>query len=151
MTLLGRNDGDHDASYLELAEFIERYGCNVEKDLHELWKRIVFNIAISNCDDHLRNHGFILNRKGWTLSPAYDLNPSAYGMGLSINIDDADNSLSFELAMQTAQYFGIDSITANQEVENIRMIRSNWRNLANNIGISRSEQNEIEIAFTRSV
>lgn len=151
MTLLGRNDGDHDASYLELAEFIERYGCNVEKDLHELWKRIVFNIAISNCDDHLRNHGFILNRKGWTLSPAYDLNPSAYGMGLSINIDDADNSLSFELAMQTAQYFGIDNITANQEVENIRMIRSNWRNLANNIGISRSEQNEIEIAFTRSV
>jgi len=149
MTLLGRSDGDHDASYLELAEFIERFGCNVKEDHYELWKRIVFNIAVSNCDDHLRNHGFILTNKGWTLSPAYDLNPSVYGTGLSLNIDDTDNSLSFELTKEIAPFLGISKTIVNQDIENIKKIRNSWRTLANNIGIPRSEQDEVGIAFER--
>ena len=86
MTLLGYTDGassNNGVSYLELVEFISQHGANVEKDLEELWKRIVFNVLISNTDDHLRNHGFILTQKGWVLSPAFDLNPNETGTGLS--------------------------------------------------------------------
>ena len=64
-------------SYLEIAEFLRREGAKVDEDLCQLWRRIVFNMLISNTDDHLRNHGFLRGRKGWRLAPAYDLNPRA--------------------------------------------------------------------------
>ena len=109
MTLLGYKDGndaDDGISYLELAEFLQRYGTpELQKDLRELWKRILFNVAVSNCDDHLRNHGFILTSKGWILSPAYDLTPNPYGTGLKLNIDETDNSLSFDLLLSTSSYY----------------------------------------------
>jgi len=79
MTLLGKTDGTDSqdgSSYLELAEFIMRYGAEPERDLRELWRRTVFSIAVSNTDDHLRNHGFLLSKAGWRLSPAYDINPN---------------------------------------------------------------------------
>ena len=79
MTMTGNNEDtirDSPASYLELAEFIQFSGANNEADLEQLWRRIVFHIAISNTDDHLRNHGFTLENGGWRLSPAYDINPS---------------------------------------------------------------------------
>jgi len=79
MTMTGNNENtirDNTASYLDIAESISNYGANIEENLHQLWRRIIFNMAISNTDDHLRNHGFILTDKGWILSPAYDLNPS---------------------------------------------------------------------------
>src|SRR6478735_4810114 len=99
MTLLGHIDGEDaaGAGYLEVVEFISRYGAAVEKDLEELWRRIVFSICIKNTDDHLRNHGFLLTAKGWVLSPAYDLNPNEYGTGLSLNISETDNALSIDL------------------------------------------------------
>ncbi len=84
MTLLGRNDGADaasGASYLELMDFITKFGGNATEDLKELWKRIVFNICISNSDDHLRNHGFLLTSKGWILSPGYDINPVPFATG----------------------------------------------------------------------
>lgn len=86
LTLLAYKDGqDHSdgASYLELVEFLMNNGANVNQDLEELWRRIVFSIWVSNTDDHLRNHGFILSDKGWLLSPAYDINPVKTGSGLN--------------------------------------------------------------------
>ena len=74
------------ASYLEIAEFIQFNGAKAKKDLHKLWRRIVFNQSILNTDDHLRNHGFLLTSEGWRLSPVYDLNPFVEKDGLSLNI-----------------------------------------------------------------
>lgn len=151
MTLLGYRDGQDSTdgvSYLDLAEFIQRYGTHQQvNDLQELWKRVVFNIAISNCDDHLRNHGFILTNKGWELSPAYDLTPNADGWGLKLNIDEADNSLDYGLVLDTASLYGIDQKRAKGLIEQCKHIVSTWRERATQIGISRSEQNEMEGAF----
>ena len=108
MTMLGYADGqDHNdgISYLELAEFIAENGANVNEDLEELWRRIVFSICVTNTDDHLRNHGFILTDGGWILSPAYDINPVETGTGLTLNISDNDNSLDLELAMEVHAFF----------------------------------------------
>jgi HipA-like C-terminal domain len=83
MTLLGQTDGAIGASYLQLAEFILRNSASPDANLEELWRRIVFYIAVKNTDDHLRNHGFLLTPDGWTLSPAYDVNPVYCGTGIS--------------------------------------------------------------------
>jgi len=108
MTMLGYIDGqDHSdgASYLELVEFIQKYGANVDQDLEQLWRRIVFSISVTNTDDHLRNHGFILTNQGWSLSPAYDINPVETGTGLKLNISDEDNSLDLDLALEVSEFF----------------------------------------------
>jgi serine/threonine-protein kinase HipA len=115
--------------------------------LEQLWRRIVFNIAVSNCDDHLRNHGFLLTHKGWTLSPAYDINPDEHGTGLKLNISENDNSLDFDLALSTSGYFGVDGVKANEIVNQTKKVVSNWKQLATKYGISRSEQDDISPAF----
>ena len=97
MTLLGKTDGASAAdgtSYLDIAAFIKSYGAQPKQDLIELWKRIVFNMAVSNTDDHLRNHAFIFTKNGWRLSPLYDVNPVPYGDELSLNVDEEDNSIN---------------------------------------------------------
>nr|WP_320059139.1 HipA domain-containing protein [uncultured Bacteroides sp.] len=150
MTLLGYTDGADSAegvSYLEIAEWIGRNCNNVAQNLEQLWRRIVFNIVVSNCDDHLRNHGFLLTTKGWTLSPAYDINPDERGMGLKLNISEDDNSLDFELALSVAEYFGLDPVKAGSILSQIRTVVSNWRSIATKYGISRSEQDDIAGAF----
>ena len=150
MTLLGYTDGTNSAegvSYLELAEWIGRNCNNVSQNLEQLWRRIVFNIAVSNCDDHLRNHGFLLTPKGWTLSPAYDINPDEHGMGLKLNISEDDNSLDFELALSVAAYFGLDNATSNEIINQTKKVVSNWQQLATQYGISRSEQEDNAGAF----
>ena len=150
MTLLGYTDGTNSAegvSYLELAEWIGRNCNNVSQNLEQLWRRIVFNIAVSNCDDHLRNHGFLLTPKGWTLSPAYDINPDEHGMGLKLNISEDDNSLDFELALSVAAYFGLDNATSNEIINQTKKVVSNWQQLATQYGISRSEQEDNTSAF----
>lgn len=150
MTLLGYTDGADSAegvSYLEIAEWIGRNCNNVAQNLEQLWRRIVFNIVVSNCDDHLRNHGFLLTTKGWTLSPAYDINPDERGMGLKLNISEDDNSLDFELALSVAEYFGLDPVKAGSILSQIRKVVSNWRSIATKYGISRSEQDDIAGAF----
>lgn len=154
MTLLGYTDGADSAqgvSYLELAEWIIQNCNNVSQNLEQLWRRIVFNIAVSNCDDHLRNHGFLLTQKGWTLSPAFDINPDEYGTGLKLNISENDNSLDFELALSTSGYFGIDGVKANEIVNQTKKVVSNWKQLATKYGISRSEQEDIRPAFRYSL
>ncbi len=150
MTLLGYTDGTNSAegvSYLELAEWIGRNCDNVSQNLEQLWRRIVFNIAVSNCDDHLRNHGFLLTPKGWTLSPAYDINPDEHGMGLKLNISEDDNSLDFELALSVAAYFGLDNATSDEIINQTKKVVSNWQQLATQYGISRSEQEDNAGAF----
>ena len=119
----------------------------MEENLRELFKRIVFNIAVSNCDDHLRNHGFILTRNGWTLSPAYDLNPQHYGIGLSLNINEKDNRLDYDLAMEVAPYFGLSIEQAKAIVDKTMNIVASWRQLANAYHIPREEQEQMASAF----
>ena len=100
---------DKNASYLEIAEFIKFSGAENNEDLHQLWRRVVFNISISNTDDHLRNHGFLLSNKGWRLSPAYDINPSIDKEGLALNIDMDNNALDFDLAKSDGEYFMLNT------------------------------------------
>ena len=148
MTMLGYSDGNTDGcSYLELAEWISRNSCQAQADLEELWKRLVFNIAISNCDDHLRNHGFLLSEKGWILAPAYDLNPTYYGSGLSLNIDEYSNALDFDLALDVAPYFGINATKSAQIIASIKQHVSSWSTWAKHYHIPREEQEQMSPAF----
>ncbi len=150
MTLLGKSDGadaSSGASYLELVEFLSRYGSDPDGDLRELWKRIVFSIAVSNTDDHLRNHGFLLDEKGWRLSPAYDINPNAEGMGLSLNISDVDNALDFDLALEVAEFFRVTKVDAEKTLSQIRRTVSGWSSLATRLGISRASREAMAPAF----
>lgn len=151
MTLLGKNDGSNagdGTSYLEIAGFIKAYGANPKKDLIELWKRIVFNMAVSNTDDHLRNHAFILNPKGWVLSPLFDVNPVPYGDELSLLADDKDNSISIKLAIQTAPRFGISEKEASVYAkEMLTIVKENWEITAKKYGLSRSQIESMRPAF----
>lgn len=151
MTLLGYKDGhDHHAggSYLELIELIEQLGAAPTQDIRELWQRIVFSVAVSNTDDHLRNHGFILiPNLGWKLSPAFDINPVAYGTGLSLNIDEHDNSLSFDLCMQVHDYFRWKEKEARMEIKRIEMIVTCWESKAKAMKISSDEIETMRPAF----
>ncbi len=148
MTMLGYTDGEtNGCSYLELAEWISRSCTRVEENLAQLWRRIVFNIAISNCDDHLRNHGFLLTPKGWTLSPAYDLNPQPYGTGLSLNINEHDNALDYSLAKEVAPYFGLSAQQADNIIDGTRQVVSHWRSFATHARLSRDEQEQMASAF----
>ena len=151
MTLLGKNDGANaldGSGYLDLASFIRKYGGNVKKDLRELWRRIVFNMAVSNTDDHLRNHGFILGKEGWILSPVYDVNPTNYGDTLSLNVDSDSNAIDFNLALSAAKYYDLTQKQAEEDLKEIKnIVESNWRKLAEKYGISRSEIESMSPAF----
>lgn len=150
MTLLGYSDGadyQEGVSYLKLAEFIMQNGVNIDQDLEELWRRIVFSICVSNTDDHLRNHGFLLTPKGWALSPAYDINPNENGTGLKLNISENDNTLDVDLALEVAPYFRIKHDKAKHIIEEIKKVTSNWRNLATKYKISKNEQELMSRAF----
>lgn len=147
MTLLGYVDGQEGASYLDLAAFIATHGAQPQADLEALWKRIVFNICVSNVDDHLRNHGFLLSSKGWILSPAYDLNPVAYGQGLSLNITETDNALDLELALLAAPYFRLTHAKAMQMIQEVKTVVQQWPARAQHHSISRAEQDSMKNAF----
>ena len=150
MTILGYTDGqDHvdGASYLELVDFIQNNGANVEQDLEQLWRRIVFSICITNTDDHLRNHGFLLKNDGWVLSPAYDINPIENGAGLKLNISDTDNSLDLNLALEVSEYFRLSDKRASEIIDEILNVVAGWKEIAKKYGISRAEQELKAIAF----
>jgi serine/threonine-protein kinase HipA len=150
MTLLQHADGDDastGASYLELAEFILQQGAQPNQDLEQLWRRIVFYICVSNVDDHLRNHGFILQPNGWTLSPAFDINPVANGDGLKINISESDNSQDLLLAKEVAPYFRVKPDKSDQIINEVKIAVTDWRKEASSLGISMREQNYMEHAF----
>lgn len=149
MTQLQYYDGEQSqgASYLEIAEFISNSGAQTEADLAQLWRRIVFNIAVSNTDDHLRNHGFLLTKNGWKLSPAYDLNPIVGKQGLHLNITDADNALDYQLAFEVKDFFRLSQTQATQIYDEVLMTVKQWQTVANQLGISRAEQAIKQSAF----
>ncbi|MBL7712134.1 MAG: HipA domain-containing protein [Chitinophagaceae bacterium] len=150
MTMTGNNEDtirDRPASYLDIAEFISNYGVNIEENLHQLWRRIVFNIAVSNTDDHLRNHGFILSGEGWHLSPAYDINPSVDKDGLALNIDMDQNALDIELAKSVGDFFRLDEGQMNQIITEVSASVAAWEKIADQIGIPRSERELMRGAF----
>ncbi len=152
MTLLGYKDGyNHKdgGSYLEIVELIEQFGSDPDNDIRELWRRIVFSVAISNTDDHLRNHGFLLTSNGWKLSPAYDVNPTEKGIGLSLNISEDDNSLDFELCISVADYFRWKKEDAVNYINRTKKTVSQWKKRANAMNISSAEQVMMESAFKR--
>lgn len=153
MTLLGHVDGEdygEGVSYLELVEFITTKGANVNEDLEQLWRRIVFSICVSNTDDHLRNHGFILTPGGWILSPAYDINPVETGTGLKLNISENDNTLDLDLALEVCPYFRLKEDRANEIIEEVKAAVRNWREVAAKYGISNTEKELKSRAFQQS-
>lgn len=153
MTVLGYLDGkDHDdgISYLELVEFILSNGADINLNLEELWRRIVFNICISNTDDHLRNHGFLMTPHGWVLSPAFDMNPVETGTGLKLNISETDNALELDLALEVSTYFRLNVDRANQTISEVKSAVKQWRKVAGKYKLSKTEQDLKAMAFSRA-
>ena len=152
MTLLGKTDGTSAAdgtSYLDIAAFIKSYGAQPKRDLIELWKRIVFNMAVSNTDDHLRNHAFIFTENGWELSLLYDVNPIPYGDELSLNVDEEDNSINIDLAIEASVRFGISETDATTYAKDIlTIVKENWEKRATALGLSRRLIEEMRPAFS---
>jgi serine/threonine-protein kinase HipA len=150
MTLLGHTDGDNHkdgASYLDMAEFITIQGACIEEDLEQLWRRIVFSICVSNTDDHLRNHGFLLTPKGWILSPAYDINPVENGAGLKLNISENDNALDLNLALEVSPHFRLKHQRAKKIIQEVQKSVGKWRDVAKKHHIFREEQELKSLAF----
>jgi len=150
MTLLGYNDGAgarSGVSYLELLELIISRGTNVEFDTEQLWRRIVFNILVSNTDDHLRNHGFLLHKNGIILSPAYDINPNPKGYGLNLNIDENDNRLDTEIARSVAPLFRLSDSRATMIIDEMKEVVIDWRKEAKKLKITGAELELLTPAF----
>lgn len=150
MSMLGATDNET-RSYLEIADALRLYGAQTAEDLPQLWRRIVFNVLISNGDDHLRNHGFLYaGTEGWTLSPAYDLNPVPIDVKprvLSTAIDEEDQTASLALAMEVAEYFELDRDEARQVAGEVGKAVSHWRDVAAEFGIDKAELDRMESAF----
>jgi serine/threonine-protein kinase HipA len=124
-----------------------QHGATVDADLAQLWRRIVFNIFVSNTDDHLRNHGFLMTPHGWMLSPAYDLNPVETGTGLSLNISDTDNALDPSLALDVISFFRLSLPQSQNIINEVQTAVSGWRTIANSLKIGRNEQEMMAPAF----
>jgi serine/threonine-protein kinase HipA len=149
MTMLDKNDGDG-GSYLELAEFLSTRGsaAHRKRDLRELWMRVVFNLLVSNTDDHLRNHGFILEGDGWRLAPAYDVNPNVERLAHTLAIDERDGSPDLQLAMDTAEYYLLKPADARKLLESTKAAVRGWAQEASRLGIPRSEIEGMRPAFS---
>ena len=150
MSMLNAIDNDSQThSYLDIADAIRQNGAVPKEDLKELWKRIVFSILISNTDDHLRNHGFLyVNEAGWKLSPLYDVNPSCDNKNvLSTYITETDNSQSLDLALEVCEYFEISIENAKTIISDMKNKIKNWKTVAKQFGLSKSEIDKMEVAF----
>lgn len=140
-------------SYLEIAEVIRRFGAKARADLAELWRRMLFNILVSNTDDHLRNHGFLYaGRGGWTLSPAYDLNPVPVEvkprfLSTAIGEDPNDTSASLPLALEVAEYFDLSEEEARSTAVQVAQVTSQWTERAKSLGVRGAEIDLMSSAF----
>ncbi len=151
MSLLGLQDGDN-ATYTDIAECIRMYSISPINDLHELWRRIVFGVMISNLDDHLRNHGFLYaGNNQWRLSPAYDLNPMPRykkARELTTWISEEGPDADLELAYRAAPYFALKPDTAKSIVAEVALAVKNWRELALRLGVSKADMDIYETAIS---
>lgn len=146
MALLGRTDSEA-ASYLDLAEFIAtRHGVEgfIEHDLHELFCRVLFNVAVANRDDHLRNHGFIRHTDGWRLAPAYDMNPSIKKDAHVLALDDSSTEPDLETVMATAEFYRVSPEQAQQDLARLRRVLGTWDNKARQLGLSAEDRAELK-------
>jgi serine/threonine-protein kinase HipA len=148
--MLEASDDDH-GSYLDLGEILREYGSSPSEDLVNLWRRMVFNIMISNVDDHLRNHGFLYQgTSGWRLSPVYDLEPTPEYKKpriLHTRIDFYDGTASLDLAYEVAEEFGLDPGRARKIAKEVAIAVKDWDKEAIRFGAGKDEVERIRSAF----
>lgn len=150
MSMIGARDNEQ-RSYMEFVDALRRHGATAKRDIRELWRRIVFNILIANTDDHLRNHGFLYHGiDGWTLAPAFDMNPVPADMRpriLSTAINMEDSTGSIELAYEVAAYFETGPAEARKIVREVAKAVANWRKIAVEFGVAKREIDRMATAF----
>jgi serine/threonine-protein kinase HipA len=150
MSMLGARASET-RSYLEIADALRRHGAAPKENMEALWRRLVFNILISNTDDHLRNHGFLYSgQEGWRLSPAFDLNPVPVDIKprvLTTAIDEDDNTASLALAMDVAGYFDLKMADARKIAATVGRAVTKWRDEATRHGIGKTEIERMASAF----
>ena len=149
MTMTGLTDGDNHETghgYLDIVDFIIKGCCDVDENLSELYRRVAFNICVGNSDDHFRNHGFLLTKKGWTLSPAYDLNPTD-SMTQSLLIDNDSNESSLKRLQAACDVYYISSEAAEQIISEVTTAISRWEIIAKKLQISDTEANRFAWRF----
>ena len=150
MSLLGKTDGD-EATYTDIAELIRAHSSSPTDDLHELFRRIVFNVLISNHDDHLRNHGFLHDHgELWRLSPAYDLNPAPAKTTdghLATAISEKGSEANLDLAIDACDHFKLKTDEAQEIIHETAKIAKDWKRAADRIGMSVADQKTYASAF----
>ena len=148
MTLLERTDGE-EASYLEIVDLIERYGAAgmIKSDLHELFRRVIFNVMVANRDDNLLNHGFIMTPSGWTLSDAFDINPNIQSPNHALALDEANPAPDLEVAFGTYRKYRLTEEKAIQIVKEVSTAVSEWEAVAKQAGLSKPEIDRMHRAF----
>jgi serine/threonine-protein kinase HipA len=150
LSMMGLSDGER-ASYPEIVDMLSQYGAQATSDAHELYRRVVFNVLISNDDDHLRNHGFLWqNTKGWTLSPAYDLNPVPVDQRqriLTTKISLDDGTCDIDLVVDVAGYFALSTKDAKSLIKEVAHTTQGWRSVANALGAPKAEIDRMASAF----
>ena len=149
MTLLGLNDGDNATTghgYLDIVDFILSSCTDVDANLCELFRRVAFNICIGNTDDHFRNHGFLLTAKGWTLSPAYDMNPTL-NTHQSLLINSKTNVSDLSVLVNSCDEYMLTHQVAKNIISEVVDAIKDWRIIANKIGISKREISLFENVF----
>lgn len=149
MTLLRKVESEG-SSYLELAQFLRTRGdaVFVASDLAQLFRRVVFNVAVGNRDDHLRNHGFVLGASGWRLAPAFDVNPNVDKADHVLNIDDTDNRPDVQTVLATAPFYGLTSAQARKVLDEVVGTVATWQDAARRIGIARADVQLTASAFS---
>ena len=137
LTLLGLEDGDNASTgfgYPDIVDFIIRHGSNVEQNLEELYRRVVFYIIVGNSDDHFRNHGFLLSRKGWELSPAYDINPTLQE-NQSLLINRSTNESDLNILLMSADDYMLSKDKAEKILSEVEVAMKSWQTEARRLGI----------------
>lgn len=149
MTLLDRRDGD-EGDYLDIAEVIPEVGANVNQDLRELYRRMVFNVAIHDTDDHFRNHGFLRAPGGWRLSPVFDVNPNPEpGRGRVTSIGGASHlDDETEAVWDVAADFRLGNDEARAVIGDVVGAVGQWRDVASRNAIAPREQDRFEEVLT---
>lgn len=147
-----RKDESEGTSYLELAEFLHHHGVrdHIASDLEQLFRRVAFNVAIGNRDDHLRNHGFILTAGGWRLAPAFDLNPNVDKAEHVLNLDEADNRPSLATVIGTSEWYDLSKDRGAAIVTDVIEQTRHWRTAAQRAGIARADIEVMGAAFARA-
>lgn len=141
MTLLGLTDGSDAQTgngYLDIVDFILQNCCKVEENLRQLYRRVAFNIAIGNTDDHFRNHGFLLTPQGWTLSPAYDMNPTTNEYQ-SLLITSSTNKADLNILLEASEEYMIGKEEAARIIQEVTATVKDWRKMAATLGIAKRE------------